>query len=246
MAFSEPDKEQSLCTLMARLKVGNPNLGRKEMHSAVVAEGPEWKEITVEEISNLWRRMKRKNARNKENIVASSKQNLDYSVESPSLQELGACEKQGSPPKLDKANSIKAKKSPHGRREEPQEYKEINASEITAAFNREKVLKADSNKSPALEKHLKYLAEYPGVNYVVFTPSHENKDYAIKLADAMGEVFFNVMWNRVVRAPFGSKSIKRELWMIYDQLHANLLPRYRKMLRNQLQEEFGVDPLEGK
>ncbi|XP_066947796.1 uncharacterized protein [Macrobrachium rosenbergii] len=250
MDSNEPDREQSLCILMARLKMENPNLGRKEMHSAVVAEGQEWEKITVEEISNMWRRMKRRNAKNKENTSTAANQNAECngypSSENPSLQGSGARAKQGTTQKLDQGNSKVVMKTAQGRQQHVQDHKEIDTTEVTAALRGCRVLKADGNKSPALEKQLKFLEEHPGVNYVVFTPPDEYHDCAIKLVDAMGGVFFYVMWNRVVRAPYGSKTIKRELWMIYQQLEGNMLPKYRKILRNQLQEEFGIDPFEGK
>ncbi|XP_064122797.1 uncharacterized protein LOC135226998 [Macrobrachium nipponense] len=250
MASNEPEKEHSLCILMARLKMENPNLGRKEMHSAVVAEGPEWEKLTVEEISNMWRRMKRRNAKIKENIATAGNQNAECnghtSSKNPSLQESGACGKQGTTQKLGQGNSKMGMKTAQERQQDLQDHKAIDMTEVSEALGGVKVLKADANKSPALVKQLKRLEEYPGVNYVVFTPPDEYQDCAVKLTDAVGEVFFYVMWNRVVRAPYGSKTIKRELWMIYQQLEGIMLPKYRKMLRNQLQEEFGIDPFEGK
>ena len=238
--------EVTLCDLMLRLKVENPEFGRKEVHSAVMAEGPEWEKTTFADVDKTWRRMKKKNAKNnKENISHSdtnSNRKKECSASSGKGQELGAC---GGICESNKGNSSKDKLTEPSSHESC-EPKELTEDEVKKALFYEKAVTTDGKQSKALEKQLKMLRENPYVNYVVFTPPYESNDCAIQLSDPMGEIFFNVMWNRVVKAPFGSRSISRELWLIYQQLNFNLMPKYKKMLRKQLEEEFGVDPFDGK
>lgn len=244
--ISNSSLEVTLCNLMLRLKFENPNMGRKEMHSAVLAEGPSWEKVTFADVDKTWRRMKKKNAKsNKENEDSTHRNELGTSSKKGQklgacLGELGACGGESVPCK-DQSNKSKSDKKG---KSQSSETKEVTSEELERALFNEKTV-STNKKSEALEKQLKMLQENPFVNYIVFTPPYESNDCAIQLSDPMGEIFFNIMWNRVVKAPFGSKSICRELWLIYQQLEFNLMPKYKKMLKKQLLEEFGVDPSEG-
>lgn len=218
-----------LCDLMVRLKLKNPELGRKDMFTAILADGPEWKDVKFDMVKRSWKKMMKQSTKEQEEITASM-------LLTTKERKKAAFEEQQSIMKQNAKDQEESGASSTGTSKE----------EIERAISRGKTMAAPVTvKSPALEKQLKTLKARQ-VNYVLFTPPSEAADYAIQLSNAMGEIFFRVMWNRVIEAPWGSPKIKGELWMIYQQLEASLTPRYKKLLRKQLQAEFGVDPFEGK
>lgn len=103
------------------------------------------------------------------------------------------------------------------------------------------------NNSKPLRKQLTMLEENPDLTYCLFTPGNEDADRGIQLSNVTGQIFFNLMWNRLVAVPWGAAAGSKPLWFVYDMLQANLgSTKYRTMLRNQLMAEFGADPLECK
>jgi len=103
------------------------------------------------------------------------------------------------------------------------------------------------NNSKPLRKQLAKLEENPDFTYCLFTPGNEAADRGIQLTNVMGQLMFNLMWNRLIAVPWGAAAGSRPLWLVYDMLQASCgSTKYKNMLRNQLMAEFGADPLECK
>lgn len=99
------------------------------------------------------------------------------------------------------------------------------------------------NSSRALQRQIAFLEKNPDATYCLFTPDNEAYDRQIILTNVMGQLFFTLMWNRLLKVPWGFPANK-PLWTVYDLLQGSVDgKKYKTMLRNQLMAEFGADPL---
>ncbi|XP_064122743.1 uncharacterized protein LOC135226970 [Macrobrachium nipponense] len=221
MFSNESKPVGDLCALMVRLKLERPDLGRKEMLLAVRGEGGDWANTDFEQIKRSWKKVVKQTAEEMER-----RENEKRLRKTPS-------KKQGTILGGDTSSSNKG-----------EEFKNF-CRENNEKTWLDKDHNQESCQSPALERQLKFLKDYPDSNYILFTPPSETAHCSIKLGSTLGVLFFQVMWNSVIDTLHGCPAMKQELWMIYQQLEYNFSPRYKKMLHRQLQEEFGVDPFEG-
>jgi len=105
------------------------------------------------------------------------------------------------------------------------------------------------NESKALKRQLATLEKDPSLTYCLFAPGNERSDLRISLTNIMVQIFYRIMWNRLVKQPWGlgTADWSNCLWLVYDMLSKHVGgTKYKTMLRNQLKAEFGADPVECK
>jgi len=222
-----PDNDE-LCELMYKLKLGKKELSRKTMLDAVHSEGPQWQSIKLDQVKRLWKKMvmKSPDQLSQGNGGSTSKQVSSKENQQPLNQSWKKLSRMKGP-------TVCNNNDDHGATSTPTAASESDQSHFP-------------NQSRALAKQLNFLENNPGCDYVIFTPPSESTDQGIALSDSMGRIFFAILWNRCVLASWGSASIRKELWMVYQQLTGSLDERSKPILRSQLRAEFGVDPFEGK
>ena len=90
---------------------------------------------------------------------------------------------------------------------------------------------------PALVRQDKLLAENPSVDYVIVTGAKAANDFGHAFQDPMGAVFFRVLRSKAAQGCTYSAC------KMFDQLKASLAPKNQKLVRRQIEAEYGVDPL---
>jgi hypothetical protein len=119
-------------------------------------------------------------------------------------------------------------------------HKQVCKNKKSAAVDERKVqaaaVVAREKASPALLYQEQLLAQNPGIDYVIILPSG-NQDVGVQLTDPMGKLCFHVTREKAAGSP-------KAVYGMYNLLIGNH-PHLEEVIRNQLQAEYGVDPIRG-
>ena len=92
---------------------------------------------------------------------------------------------------------------------------------------------ARSITSPALRNHNEFLSANPDIDYRIVLPTG-NQDCGVIFPDPMGKIMFKLWREKAPEPPYVHR--------MYGML-VHTRPQYKKIIRQQLKDEYGIDPL---